>query len=79
MFYYRDRFRTAINVLGDAYGAGLVAHLAREELAQMDRELVEGIDLDDVKITVKSSQLTDKHKSGVDNGIDHAAFTATKM
>jgi len=79
MFYYRDRFRTAINVLGDAYGAGLVAHLARDELAQMDRELVEGIDLDDVKITVKSSQLTDKHKSDVDNGIDHAAFTATKM
>ena len=79
MFYYRDRFRTAINVLGDAYGAGLVAHLSREDLAQMDRELVEGIDLDEVEFTVKSPQLTDKHKSGFDNGIDSAAFTATKM
>jgi hypothetical protein len=28
-----DRFRTAINVLGDAIGAGIVAHLSKEELA----------------------------------------------
>lgn len=44
----------------------------------MDRELVEGMDLDDVEITVK----TDKHKSGFDNGVDNGvdnAFTATKM
>jgi Na+/H+-dicarboxylate symporter len=68
MFYYRDRFRTAINVLGDAYGAGLIAHLSREELAQMDRELY----LDDI-------EMTDKHKYGVDNGIDNAACIATKM
>ena len=75
MFYYRDRFRTAINVLGDAYGAGLIAHLSREELAQMDRKLY----LDDMEMTVKSSQLPDKHKYGVDNGIDNAACIATKM
>merc|ERR1719295_2077688 len=33
-----DRFRTAINVLGDSLGAGLVAHLSREEI-QIAREL----------------------------------------
>jgi len=27
-----DRFRTAINVLGDSLGAGLVAHLSRKEI-----------------------------------------------
>jgi len=27
-----DRFRTAINVLGDAFGAAIVAHLSKEEL-----------------------------------------------
>jgi hypothetical protein len=27
-----DRFRTAINVLGDALGAGIVAHLSQKEL-----------------------------------------------
>ncbi len=27
-----DRFRTAINVLGDAYGSGIVEHLSKKEL-----------------------------------------------
>lgn len=35
--YFRDRFRTAINVLGDSYGAGLVAHLSRNDLAELDK------------------------------------------
>lgn len=36
-FINRDRFRTAINVLGDAYGAGLVAHMSKKDLEEMDR------------------------------------------
>jgi len=35
-----DRFRTAINVLGDSLGAGLVAHLSTKEI-QIARELEE--------------------------------------
>uniref|UniRef100_A0A3Q1FJJ0 Amino acid transporter n=1 Tax=Acanthochromis polyacanthus TaxID=80966 RepID=A0A3Q1FJJ0_9TELE len=31
-----DRFRTMINVLGDAYGAGIVQKLSRKELERMD-------------------------------------------
>ncbi|KAK6179691.1 hypothetical protein SNE40_011996 [Patella caerulea] len=31
-----DRFRTAINVLGDAFGAGIVAHLSKKGLEKMD-------------------------------------------
>ncbi len=27
-----DRFRTAVNVLGDAIGSGIVAHLSQEDL-----------------------------------------------
>ena len=34
-----DRFRTAINVLGDAFGAGIVAHLSKKELEAMDRQI----------------------------------------
>ncbi|XP_062566675.1 excitatory amino acid transporter-like [Saccostrea cucullata] len=30
--WFLDRIRTAINVLGDSYGAAIVAHLSREEL-----------------------------------------------
>ena len=37
-FCCRDRFRTAVNVLGDSFGAGIVAHLSQKELEEMDRE-----------------------------------------
>lgn len=39
-FFFRDRIRTAINVLGDSYGAGIVAHLSRQELEMtVDQQL----------------------------------------
>ncbi|KAL4235642.1 Excitatory amino acid transporter 3 [Mactra antiquata] len=33
-----DRFRTAVNVLGDAFGAGIVNHLSRRELKDIDNK-----------------------------------------
>merc|ERR1712098_1009396 len=33
-----DRFRTAINVLGDSLGAGIVSHLSEEEMAKLGKE-----------------------------------------
>uniref|UniRef100_A0AC34Q7F8 Amino acid transporter n=1 Tax=Panagrolaimus sp. JU765 TaxID=591449 RepID=A0AC34Q7F8_9BILA len=33
-----DRFRTSINVLGDAFGAGIVHHHCKDQLAQIDAE-----------------------------------------
>jgi len=33
-----DRFRTAINVLGDSIGAGIVNHLSKEELLRLDKQ-----------------------------------------
>merc|ERR1712021_131565 len=38
-----DRFRTAINVLGDAIGAGIVYHLSKDELSTMDQQMEENI------------------------------------
>lgn len=34
-FFFRDRFRTTINVLGDSLGAGLVDVLSKAELDSM--------------------------------------------
>jgi hypothetical protein len=34
----RDRLRTSINVLGDAYGCGIVEHLSRNELKKLDEQ-----------------------------------------
>lgn len=36
--WFLDRIRTSINVLGDAYGAGVVYHLSKEELEKWDNE-----------------------------------------
>ncbi|VDK57565.1 unnamed protein product [Gongylonema pulchrum] len=33
-----DRIRTSINVLGDAFGAGIVHHFSRKQLAVIDNE-----------------------------------------
>jgi hypothetical protein len=33
-----DRLRTSINVLGDAYGCGMIEHLSRAELKKLDDE-----------------------------------------
>ena len=41
-----DRVRTAVNVLGDAFGAAIVAHLSREELDQGEQEMMEMGDMD---------------------------------
>lgn len=36
VIFSRDRFRTMVNVLGDAYGTGIVEKLSKKELEQMD-------------------------------------------
>ena len=33
IFLFSDRFRTAVNVLGDALGAGIVHHFTKDQLA----------------------------------------------
>ncbi|XP_033739635.1 excitatory amino acid transporter 2-like [Pecten maximus] len=36
--WFLDRIRTSINVLGDSYGAAIVAHLSHKELAELDEQ-----------------------------------------
>lgn len=35
-----DRFRTVVNVMGDAIGAGIVYHLSKKELEELDTKNV---------------------------------------
>ena len=42
-FLFVYRFRTAINVLGDAIGAGIVYHLSKEQLEEMDVNGIESV------------------------------------
>lgn len=35
--WFLDRFRTAINVLGDSFGAGIVDHMSKSDLREVDR------------------------------------------
>ena len=38
--FSRDRFRTMINVLGDALAAGIIAHLCRKDFPTSDETVV---------------------------------------
>ena len=50
-----DRVRTAVNVLGDAFGAAIVAHLSRKELAVAGTEMEQMDKMD--KLDVERSKL----------------------
>jgi len=57
-FIFRDRVRTSINVLGDAFGAGIVEHLSRDDLMNMDfiaREEIEPLAMADDKFNPRDS------------------------
>ena len=44
-----DRVRTAVNVLGDAFGAAIVAHLSKNELEMMSGVEGEGYQMKDIE------------------------------
>nr|XP_042906371.1 excitatory amino acid transporter isoform X2 [Parasteatoda tepidariorum]XP_042906372.1 excitatory amino acid transporter isoform X2 [Parasteatoda tepidariorum]XP_042906374.1 excitatory amino acid transporter isoform X3 [Parasteatoda tepidariorum] len=71
-----DRIRTSVNVLGDAFGAGIVYHLSKKELDQMDAELaakdeLEMVDTRKFSIGGRGSVGGDKthHKGGEESQI----------
>ncbi|KAL4236067.1 Excitatory amino acid transporter 3 [Mactra antiquata] len=51
--WFLDRFRTAINVLGDSYGAGIVEGLSKKDLEEFDRQHTTNQDDDTASINQK--------------------------
>ena len=50
-----SRFRTAINVLGDSLGAGIVAHLSKGELEELERVEDPQLEMINVKTDTQAS------------------------
>lgn len=57
-----ERFRTAVNVLGDSIGAGIVAHMSKDELARipMDNLSIQGNEANEDELKdIKTEKYTD--------------------
>lgn len=69
LVFFRDRFRTSINVLGDSIGAGIIAHLSRHDLKEHEDSLF-------TDRTVSEESKEKESKSGSENyGYADEAFT----
>lgn len=57
-----DRLRTSVNVLGDSYGCGIVAHLSRKELKKLDED-------ENIPIKLNHVSFSDNPKSDMNNNL----------
>lgn len=80
-----DRFRTMVNVLGDAFGTGIVEKLSKEELEQMDvSSEVNIVNPFALESTILDNEDSDTKKSYVNGGFaidksDTISFTQTSQ
>ncbi|XP_068458344.1 excitatory amino acid transporter 2-like isoform X4 [Clinocottus analis] len=59
-----DRFRTSVNVVGDSYGAGIVYHLSKAELDELDTHAAKS---DDIEMMSKNQSYYDDMKNHHEN------------
>ncbi|XP_043981257.1 excitatory amino acid transporter 2b isoform X1 [Gambusia affinis] len=59
-----DRFRTSVNVVGDSYGAGIVYHLSKAELDELDAHMAKS---DDIEMMTKTQSYYDDMKNHHEN------------
>ncbi|KAK3098194.1 hypothetical protein FSP39_017092 [Pinctada imbricata] len=70
--WFLDRIRTSINVLGDSFGAGIVAHLSRHEL-EMTKDIEMDQEMQMIDDTSKPTEDLDR-KDSVGNGGTNAVY-----
>lgn len=63
VFYYRDRFRTSVNVVGDSFGAGIVYHLSKAELDALDAQHGKSDDIEMTKTQPYYDDLKNHHEN----------------
>ncbi|XP_029909198.1 excitatory amino acid transporter 2 isoform X4 [Myripristis murdjan] len=59
-----DRFRTSVNVVGDSYGAGIVYHMSKAELEELDAHTTK---TDDIEMMTKTQSFYDDMKNHHEN------------
>uniref|UniRef100_A0A3B3UCP7 Amino acid transporter n=1 Tax=Poecilia latipinna TaxID=48699 RepID=A0A3B3UCP7_9TELE len=69
-----DRFRTSVNVVGDSYGAGIVYHLSKAELEELDAQTAKS---DDIEMMTKTQSYYDDMKNHHENNSNQCVLTAT--
>ncbi|XP_066224178.1 excitatory amino acid transporter 3 [Saccopteryx leptura] len=83
--WFLDRFRTLVNVLGDAFGTGIVEKLSKKELEQMNvSSEVNFVNPFAVETTALDNEDSDTRKSYVNGGFavdksDTISFTQTSQ
>ncbi|XP_019749627.1 excitatory amino acid transporter 2 isoform X1 [Hippocampus comes] len=68
-----DRFRTSVNVVGDSYGAGIVYHMSKAELEELDAHTAKS---DDIEMT-KTQSYYDEMKNHHENNSNQCVLTPT--
>lgn len=61
---HSDRFRTSVNVVGDSYGAGIVYHMSKAELEELDAHAAKS---DDIEMMTKTQSYYDDMKNHHEN------------
>ncbi|XP_049929702.1 excitatory amino acid transporter 2b isoform X2 [Epinephelus moara] len=69
-----DRFRTSVNVVGDSYGAGIVYHMSKAELEELDAHTAKS---DDIEMMTKTQSYYDDMKNHHENNSNQCVLTAT--
>ncbi|XP_069479463.1 excitatory amino acid transporter 2 [Ambystoma mexicanum] len=69
--WFLDRMRTSVNVVGDSFGAGIVYHLSRAELEEIDAQHAQ----QEIEMT-KTQSVYDDMKNHQENNSNQCAYTA---
>ncbi|KAI9523617.1 Excitatory amino acid transporter 2 [Dissostichus eleginoides] len=72
-----DRFRTSVNVVGDSYGAGIVYHLSKLELEELDAQTAKSDDIEMTKTQSYYDDMKNHHENNSNQCVKTAPATAT--